>query len=219
MQDENQKGPEDDAPQPQYLNVNQQRNNSRGRAMGANSRSNSRSKSQKNRQGQEQFTSLRNTSQQKKAIKKNPIYDHVQAKLYNPTVTHDIKQTIAQGKPPMTQKAMEIQMQAQQNFARDHSFKPQINNDYKGAPQREISKEERWQNLYQPRTEKILQRDMMRAQREIEDIKKHCTFKPQLGSVNDLTTEGGSILGSARKHYPPMPQSARSQSFQKRIPI
>ena len=110
-------------------------------------------------------------------------------------------------------------MQAQQNFAREHSFKPQINNKYKVAPQRELSKDERWKNLYQPKTEKILQRDMMKAQREIEDIKKHCTFKPQLGSVNDLTTEGGSNLGSARKQFPPMPHSARSQSFQKRIPI
>ena len=39
------------------------------------------------------------------------------------------------------------------------------------APQRELSKEERWKKLYEPRTEKNLQRDMMKAQKEIDEIK------------------------------------------------
>ena len=103
--------------------------------------------------------------------KKNPIYDHVQPKLYNATVSHDIKQTISKGKPPMTNKAQEIYSQAQQNFNQQHSFKPQINHGFKVAPQRELSKEERWKKLYEPRTEKNLQRDMMKAQKEIDEIK------------------------------------------------
>ncbi len=37
---------------------------------------------------------------------KNPDYDHVQPKLYNATISHDIK--VANGKPPTNYKAQNI---------------------------------------------------------------------------------------------------------------
>lgn len=43
-----------------------------------------------------------------KPIKKNPAYEHVQPKLYNATVSHDIKQNAILGRPPTTGKAKEI---------------------------------------------------------------------------------------------------------------
>jgi hypothetical protein len=60
------------------------------------------------------------------------IYNHVQGKLYNPTVSHDIKQNITRGRPPATNKGHEMFIQAQQTFDQAHSFKPAINKDYKG---------------------------------------------------------------------------------------
>lgn len=41
------------------------------------------------------------------------MYNHVQGKLYNPTVSHDIKQNIERGRPPATNKGQEIFHQAQ----------------------------------------------------------------------------------------------------------
>lgn len=37
-------------------------------------------------------------------VKRNPAYDHVQPKLYNATVSHDMKQAVSKGKPPTTGK-------------------------------------------------------------------------------------------------------------------
>jgi hypothetical protein len=49
---------------------------------------------------------------------------------------------------------------------------------------------------------------MQKAQKEIEEIKKHCTFKPLLAKKNTMST--GNIHA-----YPPM--SARSNSARKPI--
>ena len=48
--------------------------------------------------------------------KKNKQYDYVQTKLYSATISHDIKQTVSKGKPPMTGKAQEILNQAEATF-------------------------------------------------------------------------------------------------------
>lgn len=97
-----------------------------------------------------------------------------------------MKQNIERGRPPATNKGMELVHQAQQNYQQQHSFKPQINKSIGRA----ISKEERWDNLVKPKTEKLLQRDMQKAQKEIEEIKKHCTFKPSLATNKDTMSTG-----------------------------
>ena len=140
------------APEPQYLQVREQsrgRSSSQGRGIRSNE---SRSASLRNREAR---TEIDKSFKQKPSS--NPLYDHVQPKLYNATVSHDIKQTMNIGRPPTTNKAQEILQQANNTFQRDHSFKPKINQTYKS---KEIPKDERLKKLYQPRTEKLQERDM-----------------------------------------------------------
>jgi len=43
-----------------------------------------------------------------------------------------------------------------------------------------MSKEERLKKLYEPRTEQFVMRDQLKTLKEIEEVQRHCTFKPQL---------------------------------------
>lgn len=79
-------------------------------------------------------------------------------------------------------KAQTILNQKENEFQQNHSFKPSINQKYKSKQPREVSRDERIKKLQQPNTDKLLKRDQLRAQKEIEALQKNCTFKPQLNS-------------------------------------
>lgn len=71
--------------------------------------------------------------------------------------------------------------------------------------------------LMDPKTETQYQRDQMKAVKEMEEINRHCTFKP---AINEMPiTEDTAPL--PRGYGPPMPRSARSASVmsEKRVPI
>lgn len=64
-------------------------------------------------------------------VKKNPMYSHVQGKLYTSTVAHDLKQYNnvgrANGRPPvMTGKAREVIQKVEYEHMQNCSFKPTI---------------------------------------------------------------------------------------------
>ena len=102
--------------------------------------------------------------------------------MYSATISHDIKQTVAKGKPPMTGKVQEILDQAENAFQRQHRFKPEINHNRSAKNLQAVPREERQKKLYEPRTEHYQLRDQQRSLREMAEVQEHCTFKPHLNT-------------------------------------
>jgi hypothetical protein len=84
-----------------------------------------------------------------------------------PTVNTDIRRQGENMKPsfPKTKKVI---IEAEQKFKESHPFKPNIK-DFPLPPSKEISKEERWKKLTEPRTSEVQKRERIRAQIEIEE--------------------------------------------------
>ena len=49
-----------------------------------------------------------------------------------------------------------------------------------GGHHQKISAEQRLAKLTEPKTAKMKERDQIRNQKELEEIRKHCTFQPKL---------------------------------------
>lgn len=82
-----------------------------------------------------------------------------------PTVNADLKKeqpvaTIAKTKQVITE--------AEKKFKEEHTFKPNIK-EYPMPPSKELSKEERWKKLTEPKTIEMQKRERIRAQIEIEE--------------------------------------------------
>lgn len=116
---------QDEAPEPQQLNIEKHRGRNTSKV------------SQK-----ENYN-----SNQEVKYQQNPQYNHVQPKLYNATISHDIKSNMAKGKPPTNNKAQNMMYQADREFENNHTFQPAINNKFKSTKQRDVSRDERFKKL------------------------------------------------------------------------
>lgn len=90
-----------------------------------------------------------------------------------PTILADLKKT---GSTTIA-KSKQIVNEAENKFKEDHTFKPQIK-EYPLPPNKELSKEERWKKLTEPKTVEAQKRERIKAQIEIEETQKTCPFKP-----------------------------------------
>lgn len=59
-------------------------------------------------------------------------------------------------------------MEVERKQKEEYTFKPQIN-EYPVPPSKELSKEERWKKLTEPKTGEIQKRDRLKSQIEIEE--------------------------------------------------
>lgn len=119
---------------------------------------------------------------------RNPQYEHVQSKLYNPTVSHEMKRTSSRSRGIVQAKANQIKQQREEEFKNEHSFQPQINKNYKSKrdSREALTQEEKLQRLAQPVNQKVLMRDQIKTQKEIEEVQRYCTFKPELYNYEDI---------------------------------
>jgi len=92
-----------------------------------------------------------------------------------PTVNAEMKKqsgpTVARTKQAITE--------AEKKFNEDHTFKPAIK-EYPLPPSKEMSKEERWKKLTEPKTSELQKRERIKAQIEIEQNQRDCPFRPQI---------------------------------------
>ena len=65
-------------------------------------------------------------------------------------------------------KTKQVMSDAAKKFNEDHTFKPQIK-EYALPPSKELSKDERWKKLTEPKTIELQKRERIRAQIEIEE--------------------------------------------------
>ena len=138
----------------------------------------------------------------------------MQPKLYNPTISHDLKQNVAKGRPPTHNKAQEIHSQSETAFRQQHTFQPEINKTFRA--QKEESKQERFKKLVEPKNDKILMRDQIKAQQEIEEIQKHCTFKPKLNPAHTIDSEYTNTLSGRPSSHHTRIQDRISHEVEKR---
>lgn len=66
----------------------------------------------------------------------------------------------------------------EKQFRDAHSFKPEVH-DFE--EKEDLTKEERWRRLLEPKTEEIQKREQTKIIQENEKIKKECSFKPKIG--------------------------------------
>lgn len=88
-----------------------------------------------------------------------------------PTVNADLKSQ------PTIAKTKQLVSEHEKKFKEEHTFKPAIK-DYALPPSKELSKEARWKKLTEPKTTQLQHRERIRAQLEIEETQKNCTFHP-----------------------------------------
>ena len=69
-----------------------------------------------------------------------------------PTVTSEVRKT-GQKPEQMRDKSVEFVKQAKEHFEETHTFKPRINPGKQSATDHQISKEERWRRLTEPKAE------------------------------------------------------------------
>lgn len=91
-----------------------------------------------------------------------------------PTVNAELKK---QGESMTVAKTKQVVGEAEKKFKEEHTFKPNIK-EYPLPPSKDISKEERWKKLTEPKTVELQKRERIRAQIEIEETQKTCPFKP-----------------------------------------
>lgn len=91
------------------------------------------------------------------------------------TVNTDLKK----GPQATISKTKQVIVEAEKKFKDEHTFKPKINS-YAVPPSKEESKEERWKKLTEPKTSLIQQRERIKAQIELDEASKACSFKPQI---------------------------------------
>lgn len=72
--------------------------------------------------------------------------------------------------------------------------------------------------LMDPKTQAVQQREQIKYGKELEEIKRHCTFKP---AINERVALMEETAPQPRGYGPPMPRSARSMSSMsaQRVPI
>ena len=100
------------------------------------------------------------------------------AKFLKPTLLTDVRKS----QDLVTdQSSRSFIKRVDQRFKEECTFQPQINTASTVAGTvREMSREERWKKLTEPRRDMIKQRGMQKAQKEIEEIQTMCPFKPNL---------------------------------------
>lgn len=124
-----------------------------------------------------------------------------------PTVNADLKRQGGLDQQPVATiaKTQQVITEAKKKFSEQHTFKPQIK-DYPLPVNKELSKEERWKKLTEPKTLEIQKRERIRAQIEIEQTQKTCPFKPQLPtsakSAGGRTSTTGTRCGEGYDSLP-----------------
>lgn len=77
------------------------------------------------------------------------------------TVNADLKKQ-GEYQVPTIAKTKQIITDAEKKFNEEHTFKPNIN-DYAMPVSKELSKEERWKKLTEPKTSELQKRERIRA--------------------------------------------------------
>lgn len=125
-----------------------------------------------------------------------------------PTVNAELKKAGEKAVPTVA-KTKQIIYEAETKFKQDHTFKPQIK-EYPMPVSKELSKEERWKKLTEPKTLEAQKRERIRAQIEIEETQKTCPFKPQivqpLSTRNKSQTSTSGYKTSNPSEYLPLPE-------------
>jgi hypothetical protein len=86
------------------------------------------------------------------------------------TVNADLKRhgIVDGGATATIAKTQQVISEAEKKFKEDHTFKPNIK-DYPLPPSKELSKDERWKKLTEPKTLEVQKRERIKAQKEIEE--------------------------------------------------
>ena len=102
-------------------------------------------------------------------------------------------------------KTKQIVVEAEKKFKEDHTFKPQIN-EFNLPPSKEMSKDERWKKLTEPKTVLQQQRERLKTQIEVEETQKYCTFKPQISKSARKLQSANKENSDSDSEKLPLPQ-------------
>lgn len=101
----------------------------------------------------------------------------------NPTLSKEL----AQGeKSKLRNEARMIIQEVENKTMEECRFAPQIN-EYEDA-QQELTQEERWRRLLEPKTTKIQQLEKTKAEKETKEVIENCSFKPNIAKPPQAVT-------------------------------